>query len=347
MYLFHLSHTDLDGYGCQLLTSSVYKKYKFYNANYGEEVSFRIDQILRDIEKVDEKIMILITDLNLNLVEAKKLDEKVKKSKRDIELQLLDHHATGLECSKIYEWYYLDTTRCATKITYDYLSEKKPKKINKNRWLKPMSDMINAIDIWKEKEKYFEFGKVSMRMISETKELSRFMFDKEHREYKLVMLKWASKFLAKKDGHIKLDDSLIKLKKRYLKDDKKDILDNYTSRYIVSLLKSKKDQIKIFYKGSVGILTFQLGSISTIANEFLKECDDIDFVMDVNTRGNCSFRSSGKIDLSIFAKEHFGGGGHPNASGGRFECVKDNFSYEAVKEKVEKYLEGVQSGKTR
>jgi oligoribonuclease NrnB/cAMP/cGMP phosphodiesterase (DHH superfamily) len=344
MYLFHLSHTDLDGYGCQLLTSSVYKKHKFYNANYGEEVSFRIDQILRDAEQVDGKVMILITDLNLNLNEAKKLDKKVKESDKEIELQLLDHHATGLECSELYEWYYLDTSRCATKITYDYLSEKKPKKINKHRWLKPMVDMINAIDIWKEQEKYFEFGKVCMRMISETRELSRFMFDEEHRDYKLTMLKWASKFLGKKNGQIKLDDSLTKLKKRYLRDDRDDILDNYTSRYIVSLLKSKKEQIKIFHKGKVGILTFQLGSISTIANEFLKECEDIDFVMDINTRGNCSFRSSGKIDLSLFAKEYFSGGGHPNASGGRFESVKDSYSYEAVKEKVEKYLEGVQNG---
>ena len=36
--LFHISHTDLDGYACQFLTNEVFPKKHFYNANYGLEV---------------------------------------------------------------------------------------------------------------------------------------------------------------------------------------------------------------------------------------------------------------------------------------------------------------------
>ena len=42
MKLFHISHTDLDGYGCQLITKEYFKEGFFYNANYGLEVKLSI-----------------------------------------------------------------------------------------------------------------------------------------------------------------------------------------------------------------------------------------------------------------------------------------------------------------
>ena len=42
--LFHISHTDLDGYACQFLTNEVFSKKHFYNANYGLEVKQAIKQ---------------------------------------------------------------------------------------------------------------------------------------------------------------------------------------------------------------------------------------------------------------------------------------------------------------
>ncbi len=68
MKLYHLSHIDLDGYGCQYLTNLCFKEKNFYNANYGSEVSARINEIIENIkdEKDDNKErLILITDLNL------------------------------------------------------------------------------------------------------------------------------------------------------------------------------------------------------------------------------------------------------------------------------------------
>ena len=41
-YVFHLSHIDLDGYGCQYLTTKVFDNIKCYNANYGPEVTQKI-----------------------------------------------------------------------------------------------------------------------------------------------------------------------------------------------------------------------------------------------------------------------------------------------------------------
>lgn len=36
-----------------------------------------------------------------------------------VKLELLDHHKSGQECANKYEWYYLDTKNCATKIVYE------------------------------------------------------------------------------------------------------------------------------------------------------------------------------------------------------------------------------------
>ena len=72
--LFHISHTDLDGYACQFLTNEVFSKKHFYNANYGLEVKQAIKQVITEIKNYqDEKLLLLISDLNLNQQESKSL----------------------------------------------------------------------------------------------------------------------------------------------------------------------------------------------------------------------------------------------------------------------------------
>ena len=123
--LFHISHTDLDGYACQFLTNEVFSKKHFYNANYGLEVKQAIKQVIAEIKNYqDEKLLLLISDLNLNQQESEELDKDIKSLKDDgfdITLQLLDHHITGKSSASKYEWYFLDDKRCATKIVFDYL----------------------------------------------------------------------------------------------------------------------------------------------------------------------------------------------------------------------------------
>ena len=49
MKVFHLSHTDLDGYGCQFIAKEFFSHITFYNANYGREVLVRLNNILDSI----------------------------------------------------------------------------------------------------------------------------------------------------------------------------------------------------------------------------------------------------------------------------------------------------------
>ena len=62
--VYHLSHTDLDGYSCQLITKRCFEDISYYNSNYGSEIDSRIETILRRIYmEGGEDNLILITDL--------------------------------------------------------------------------------------------------------------------------------------------------------------------------------------------------------------------------------------------------------------------------------------------
>lgn len=349
MQIYHLSHIDLDGYGCQLVSRAIYTqvfdgcKMFFYNANYGKEVGARLESIFKDIQKNHAKeAHILISDLNLTLDEAQRLNEAVFALNLEgyrISFEVLDHHKSGLECAQKYTWYVLDTQRCATKIVYDTLLARYGV-FDTSVWLKPMVDMINSVDLWLENGENFEFGKVAMRLIVEAKELNRFMFDDNDREYKLALLQEASKFLSQENGHILLDNAVLEMKKCFLKGDLlSDTLDNLASKYQCELLAKKAESCSVYYGNYRGFLSYSIGNISVLANLFLKNNPHFDFFMDVSARGNVSLRANNACDVSALAKMCFNGGGHPNASGGRIDGFKESFVYDTIKECVQNILD--------
>ena len=220
MKLFHISHTDLDGYGCQLITNEYFKNGFFYNANYGLEVKLSIKKALEQIIQFkEEDIWLLITDLDLTFQESKDLDNDINKLIEEgykIKLQLLDHHISGKKSAETFSWYFLDDKRCATKIVYDYMvSEFDAFSKEVKSWLSPLVNTINAVDIWLENEvQNFEFGKALMSMITKVREINSVLFVDLNRDFKFYLLKEASKYLNEIDGHIKLDDSVHFMKKK-------------------------------------------------------------------------------------------------------------------------------------
>lgn len=338
--IHHLSHIDLDGYSCQLvLKFTPYKIYN-YNANYGAEVKQKLELILENINNSKENALILITDLNLTADESRWLHGEVIKlndTNKEVQLTLLDHHGSGEESAKKYEWYYLDTSRCATKITYDYAKEHF--EFNEPDWMNGYVNVVNAVDLWKQEEfDNFEYGKVCMRLINETKELNRIMFADEDVHYKLSLLLEAAKDLNKKDAPILLDDKIHSLKKEFFRVDKNDTLDNLATRYIVELLGTQRDQNTIYYKGYRGYLSYGIGNTSIIGNGFLLAYPEYDFIVDVSYRGTMSLRANNQVSVSQISKEWANGGGHPNAAGGRIIGFKEQFRYDKVKQQIEKII---------
>ncbi len=336
----HLSHTDLDGYSCQLVMKYTPYKLLNYNANYGAEVKQTLELILQNVISDNKSATILITDLNLTSDESRWLNNeiiKLNENKKDITLLLLDHHGTGEDSAQKYDWYFLDTSRSATKITYDYVKENF--ELDEPQWMKKFVNIVNAVDLWKMEEKEnFEYGKVCMRLVSETRELNKIMFADVDNNYKISLLLEATKYIDKENAPIVLDEKIHMLKKDFFKKDKNDTLDNLVTEYIVKLLGEAKDEKTIYYKGYRGYLSYGVGNTSIIGNGFLLTYPEYDFIVDVSYRGTVSLRANNKVSVSQISKEWTGGGGHPNAAGGRIIGFKEQFRYDLVKKQIQKII---------
>lgn len=329
--MHHLSHTDLDGYGCQMVTKHYFESILFYNSNYGKEINECFNQILDTIQtSTHENHVILITDLNLTLDQAKEFESKATICEKNVLLLLLDHHKTGQECFETFEWYFLDSNRCATKITYDFFAALYGEDIALSRFV----DVVNAVDIWLENDPSFELGKVCMGLVSGAKEVNKVMFPMENSAYIFNLLSNAQNYFTCNEAPIALDDATHQLKKSFFLTTHNETLSNLVSEFNVKLLTQNRDKMMITYKQYKGILTYNIGNVSVIGNDFLTANPDIDFFMDVTSKKTISLRSNGKVDVSQMAAHIANGGGHHNASGGLLSTFKDAFIYDTIKSQV-------------
>jgi len=339
--VYHLSHIDLDGYGCQYLTQQCFHTIDCYNANYGPEVTARLTEIVKKIEqdkflhgdKVES--LILITDLNLTTKEGGWIEKEAIRI--GAKLQLLDHHASGASTAERFAWYKLDTTRCATLITYDWLQQHHG--FDKTNDLAGIVKAINAIDIWISDDVLFEYGKVMLGMISGAREINRILFPAQDRAFKIFLIEAAKQRLNEENASIKLDDDLHQIKKSFFRQTFNNTKDNLVASYMTELLTTDRQRLTINYKGYKGILGYNVGNTSIIGNACMVENDDYDFYMDINFRGHFSLRSNNKLDVSVMASHIGNGGGHPNASGGKIDGYKDSFVYAEVRKFVQDYID--------
>ena len=343
--IYNLSHIDLDGYSCQLVMKFTPYEIYNYNANYGAEVKQKLELILEKINKSSADSLILITDLNLTFDESRWLNNEVKKmndNKKDVTILLLDHHGSGEDSANKYDWYFLDTSRCATKITYDYVVENF--EFYEPSWMNRFVNVVNAVDLWKQEEvENFEYGKVCMRLVTETRELNKIMFADVDNNYKLSLLLEATKYINEENAPIVLDEKIHLIKKEFFKEDKNDTLDNLATKYIVKLLGDARNEKTIYYKGYRGFLSYGVGNTSIVGNGFLLAYPEYDFIVDVSYRGTMSLRANNQVSVSQISKEWANGGGHPNASGGRINGFKEQFRYDKVKMQILNLIDDCES----
>ena len=331
MKFFHLSHTDLDGYAAQFVSNFYIKNVHNFNSNYGHEIDEKFELILNKLN--DEKSLILISDLNLTLSQCEKFSQKI--AEKNAKIILLDHHISGIECVKNYSWYFMDSSRCATKIVYDLFS----KIFGENDKLHKLVNVVNAADIWLKDDADFELGKVCLGLISGAKELNKVMFANENFEYLQFLISKICGFINMQNAHIALDSAVHSLKKEFFKSSFDDTLGNLISHYVVERLSARKDELSVIYKDKKGILTYNIGSTSIIGNDFLVNNPDIDFFVDITSKKTLSFRANGNADVSLIAKNLVGGGGHINASGGLFGAFKDCNDYTNIKAQFQNLID--------
>jgi len=202
--IYHLSHSDLDGYGSQYITNIISKtslfsknnKIIFKNSNNYKDTDINIKQIFKEIismknkktYKKSKKILLLITDLSIKENTAKKMNN-FKRGNKDINIDFLvfDHHKTTKKLIEENEWYFLNINKCATKIYSEYIINiLKFYKNNINKeiinHLELVSNVVNSMDLWLSSDKYFH----KANLLSDTLFNFNFPLSEEFEEIKNI-----------------------------------------------------------------------------------------------------------------------------------------------------------------
>ena len=285
------THTDLDGVSCEILGKIAFEEdIDVVRCNYGD-IDAKVEEFINSTEEYDK---LFITDISVNKEIADKLLSVSDK------VILLDHHKTALWLNE-YPYALVQVEdesigkMCGAYLFYEYL-KKNHKEFDDTPALKLFIDYVRMYDTWEWKEKYDNII---------PKRLNDLMYIDGPNEFidKMVYRLGNNLFI--------LDDTdLMKLQ----------IEQTYINSYITQKNETLMVNDNLFPGYTVGI-TFADKYISELGNKLCELHPELDFVVLINMSTlTVSYRTvKDDLDLSDIAKG-FGGGGHPKASGSRFDA---------------------------
>ena len=285
------THTDLDGVSCEILGKIAFEEdIDVVRCNYGD-IDAKVEEFINGAEEYDK---LFITDISVNKEIADKLlgiSDKVI---------LLDHHKTALWLNE-YPYALVQVEdesigkMCGAYLFYEYL-KKNHKEFDDTPALKLFIDYVRMYDTWEWKEQYNNII---------PKRLNGLMYMDGPSEFIDKMIYRLGNNLAIFD-----DTDLMKLQ----------IEQTYINSYISQKNETLMINDDLFPEYTVGI-TFADKYISELGNKLCELHPELDFVVLINMSTLAvSYRTvKDDLDLSDIAKG-FGGGGHPKASGSRFDA---------------------------
>lgn len=167
-----LSHTDLDGSGCQIVLNNTFQEVIYYNATYG-----KIQEYLEILDDTitNKRCAVFITDLMFRGDDYTKLLELCNKHS-NIKFYYIDHHSydfelLGLPNLKIIHF----EGKSASLLTYEFLKNRC------NNEIEHLINCINAFDIHDTASKDYDAGFVLNELFWNYKQKLFFNRFKEHR----------------------------------------------------------------------------------------------------------------------------------------------------------------------
>lgn len=284
------THTDLDGVSCEILGKIAFgEDIDVVRCGYGN-IDDKVEEFINSDEEYDK---LFITDISVKKELADALNNVSDK------VILLDHHKTALWLNE-YPFALVQVEdesvgkMCGAYLFYEYL-KKNHKEFDDTPALKLFIDYVRMYDTWEWKEKYDNII---------PKRLNDLMYIDGPNEFidKMVYRLGNNLFI--------LDDTdLMKLQ----------IEQTYINSYIAQKNETLMVNDDLFPEYTVGI-TFADKYISELGNKLCELHPELDFVVLINMSTlTVSYRTvKDDLDLSDIAKR-FGGGGHPKASGSRFD----------------------------
>ena len=284
------THTDLDGVSCEILGKIAFgEDIDVVRCGYGN-IDAKVEEFINSGKEYDK---LFITDIS---VKKELADRLLSVSDKVI---LLDHHKTALWLNE-YPYALVQVEdesvgkMCGAYLFYEYL-KKNHKEFDDTPALKLFIDYVRMYDTWEWKEKYDNII---------PKRLNDLMYIDGPNEFidKMTYRLGNNLFI--------LDDTdLMKLQ----------IEQTYINSYVAQKNETLMINDDLFPEYTVGI-TFADKYISELGNKLCELHPELDFVVLINMSTlTVSYRTvKDDLDLSDIAKG-FGGGGHPKASGSRFD----------------------------
>ncbi|HQS02140.1 MAG: hypothetical protein B7Y07_02065 [Halothiobacillus sp. 24-54-40] len=324
--LYHISHTDLDGYGAQFMLKAAGIQTHCFNADY-RDIPVVVDRVVEEILAKGEPAGILLTDLNLTLDQADQIDKRVKKLKVPTTLQLLDHHATGAEVAAKYDWYYLDTERCATKLAYESVAALMPEAKQAQYALR--ADFVDMGDRWLKDEPLFRKSLYLLGLVMQDDHLAPPLAEMK-RAYRFHIIE--SFFAAHERGENleTIERSLYDIRKQFLEGriDKTDIqnpelpLNDKFHLLSAAVLDETTVPMVLIDGVKTGIFYNWPHDVwRGVIMDMMETRKVMDMAIGVRGNGKLSLRANPGVDAGAISAKYFRGGGHPGAAGGE---LKDN-----------------------
>ena len=281
------SHTDLDGYGCNIVLEALNIPYFAININY-ENVNEVIKEYIEGEYYKDYK-KTYITDISVN----EEVVELINNTK-DLNLVLLDHHPTAEWLNK-YNWANVSVNGAfektsGTEMLFNYLLSKDFNILLNNKEnlynIISLVQRIKRYDTWLWKDKYND---------ESAKKLNDLFYILGERNFitRLNKCKYNADFLINEY--------------EYLLKAQQDKINKYVEKKNRELIKYPIDKYKV---GVVFANQFQ----SELGNKLAELNPDCDLIAMIG-ENTISYRSiKDNVNCGEFAKL-FGGGGHPKAAG--------------------------------
>ena len=285
------THTDLDGVSCEILGRIAFgEDIDVVRCGYGN-IDNKVEEFINSDEEYDK---LFITDISVKKELADVLNNVSDK------VILLDHHKTALWLNE-YPFALVQVEdesvgkMCGAYLFYEYL-KKNHEEFNDTLALKLFVKYVRMYDTWEWKEKYDNII---------PKRLNDLMYMDGPNEFIDKMIYRLGNNLSIFD-----DTDLMKLQ----------IEQTYINSYVAQKNETLIVNDDLFAEYTVGI-TFADKYISELGNKLCELHPELDFVVLINMSTLAvSYRTvKDDLDLSDIAKR-FGGGGHPKASGSRFDA---------------------------
>lgn len=279
---------DLDGLGCGLIAKLAFNdKVEVAYCSY-RILNQRVEAFIENPEHAGDEVY--ITDLAVNEAVEKKLDKRFHEGKH---IRMIDHHVTALHFNQ-YKWGQVKTEyengkkTCATSLFYEYLKEQKM--IKESKALEEFIDLVRQYDTWE----WQENKNVNSKRLNDLFYiLSREKFEEEMLSR---LKKNQDSFSLSESENMLLDIEEMKIE-RYIHSKNRQMIQTFVGEYCIGIVHAEQ----------------YLSELGNALNQINPHLDMIALVGVGNKK--MGFRTiHDSVNVAEFAR-HYGGGGHPKASG--------------------------------